>query len=113
MIDILKLLSVIAMLEGGPHPPQAYGIYGISPGVLLDVNRRRGYGYTVADLDDTAVSLVVARDHLDWLTLRLRHRGIQPTAAILAGCWRAGLTGWLQGQGRDYGASAANLYSVQ
>ena len=113
MIDVLKFLAVIAMLEGGPNPPQAYGPYGISPGVLHDVNQRRGWSHTTADLADPAISLTVAREHLYWLTSRLLHRGITPTVTNLAACWRAGLSGYLQGKGHKYGAEAQRHYSAQ
>jgi hypothetical protein len=110
LVDAAQFLAVIAILEGGPHPPQAYGPYGICPAVLRDVNARKGWSHTVADLADPAVSRAVAVEHLAWLESRLTARGIPRTVEVLAGCWRAGLSGWLQGKGRTYGERAAALY---
>jgi len=113
LVDAAQFLAVIAILEGGPHPPHAYGPYGISPAVLADVNARCGWSYTADRLADPMVSLQVAAQHLAWLDARLSARGIPRTVAALAGCWRAGLSGWLRGKGRTYGERAAALYRDQ
>ena len=110
LIDLARFLAVIAALEGGPCPPTAYGPYGISPGVLADVNARRGWAYTVRDLADPAVSAQVAGEHVRWLSSRIRAHAQAVTVVNLAACWRSGVRGWLAGKGRTYGGRAETLY---
>lgn len=111
MIDYARLLCAIAALEGGPRPPDSFGMYGISPAALSDYNARECANLATEDLANPELARAVALSHLAWIESRLEAHRQAATVRALAGCWRAGVRGWLRGKGRDYGAAAEEEYA--
>lgn len=111
-MNLIKLLAVIAMLEGNPSGlpsdnNSTFGVYCISRASLHDYNQRNGTRLLPIHLLDREVSDAVALDHLKYLERKLgKHANVKTMAAA----WNAGITGSRRGAGQAYGRRAEILY---